>query len=184
MKHILLFFFVLGLISCDSTVQQGNPEDFQAKLDSLSGKRLEKFSSKYASAGEGFYPKDVDFEISKEKLSVHSGQSTIIYDLYDDGTKGATSYDMWYSDNYVRIINITVNRDVNKKIQSVQLNNHVFTNAPYIREEPKVEKTNPKKGKKIYVVKAGDTASSLSKQLNIPISKFPNPLPVGTKIVY
>lgn len=179
--RILIFLLFAGIFaSCDTTVQP-TTEDLQMKIDSMRGKKMEKFVTKYASAGEGFYPKEVEFELSKEKLTVKSGQSTIVYDLYDEGIKGATSYDMWYSDNYVKIVNISIMRDVDKRIIRIGLNNHVFTNSPYVKEEPKVE-TYAKP--RIYIVKAGDNAIKLSKQLNIPINRFPNPLPKGTKIAF
>lgn len=170
---ILLIPFLQLIWGCGGTTVN-QPGDIQAKLDSIT-RRPDKFTSKFVCLDGHTYEENWNFQISDTALVVDNGNCPISYTLYNGGTMGATTYRMWFSDAYVSTIRITVKREEgNKKIQSVQLNRHIFTN------EPCAIATTPKE--EYYIVKKGDTATRLSKKFDIPVNQLPNPLIIGTKI--
>jgi LysM repeat protein len=177
MKYILLLLVAASFWSCGETVQQDT--DWQAKLDSMS-RKPSVFRSKFVKFDGHFYEKNFKFTVSDTTLTIEDGNCPIVYTLYNNGLNGATTYSNWFSDNYVRTVSIRVMRsEGDKKIKSVQLNNHLFTNEPYVPEA-----SVPETDKEVYVVVKGDTPTKVSKKLNIPLTQLPKVLRVGQKISY
>lgn len=175
MKYLILLLFPALFWSCGSNVQQNT--DWQAKLDSMS-RRPDVFRSKFVKVDGHFYEKAFKFSVKDSTLTIDDGNCPIEYDLYNGGLNGATTYSSWYSDNYVRTISIKVKRaEGTKAIQSIQLNNHLFTNEPYVEEAPEA-------GKREYTVVAKDTPTKVAAKLDIPITSLPKVLRKGQKITY
>lgn len=176
MRYLILLLVLSSLWGCDTSTQSNT--DWQAKLDSM-GRRPDVFKSKFVRVDGHFYEKAFKFSVKDSTLTIEDGSCPIVYTLYNNGLNGATTYSSWYSDNYVRTIKIQVKRNEgNKSIQSIQLNNHLFTNEPYVEEE-----TVPA-GKRTYIVVPKDTPTKVSKKLNIPLTQLPKVLRVGQKIEY